>query len=84
MNKLRVKGFDLFLKQLFLFSFLKKLMRLLLKCFHNFIFVFLDSFLFFLELYQFGLINNDLVLLLKLRPQPVQLILVLSDQSLLV
>jgi len=82
--KLRVKSFDFFLKQLLLLSFLKELMRLLLKCLNDLVFVLLDFFFLLLELNQFRLINNYLVFLLQFRSQSIQLILILPYQSLLI
>lgn len=84
MDELGVEGLDLLLEQLLLLALLEKLVGLLLEGLNDLILVLLDPLLLLLELDELGLVNDDLVLLLELRPKPVQLVLVLPDQGFLV
>ena len=84
MDELGVEGLDLLLEQLLLLALLEELVGLLLEGLNDLILVLLDPLLLLLELDELGLVNDDLVLLLELRPKPVQLVLVLPDQGFLV
>lgn len=84
MDELRVEGLDFFLQSFFFFPFFEELLGPLLESLHNVVFVFFYLFLLFLELHEFGFVDNDFVLFLQLCSQFQKLVFVLSDQRLLI
>jgi hypothetical protein len=83
-DELRVEGLDLLLEQLLLLALLVELVGTLLEGLDDVVFVLLDLSLLLLQLDQLALVDQHLVLLLQLHAQPGQLVLVLTDESLLV
>lgn len=84
MNELGVEGLDLLLKDLLFFPFPEKLVRSPIQSLNNLVFILFDLLLLFLQLHQLCLVNQHLILLVELRSQLVQFVLILSDQSFLV
>jgi hypothetical protein len=87
MDYLGVEGLYLLFELLFLFALFEELLRTLLECFHDVVFVLFDfAFLLLqlLHLHQLGFVDQHLVFLLQLRPQLLQFVLVLPNQRPLV